>query len=195
MNEMRPVLEAPGRASLHPATGAAARFSRHRYELPLLSVFLCLALLELVTVHLLLAMWSMTAAWTLTALSLLAVAQIGWLIRGLVEHPTEVDGSAVHVRYGAAGRLTVPLDSIVRVANVAFAPEQKGPDVFRATVIASPNLALHLAAPISVRRRQVSTLALRLDDPAAFMARLASRETALPAVLSARRERALRPGG
>lgn len=59
MNEMKPVLETPGRAS----SLGAVRFTRHRCELPLLAVFLCLALLELVAVHLLVSMRSGTAAW------------------------------------------------------------------------------------------------------------------------------------
>jgi hypothetical protein len=143
-----------------------------------MSVFLCLALLELVAVHLLLVMWSTTAAWILTALSLLAVGQIAWLIRGMIRYPMEIDGSCVRVRFGAAGHLAVPLGTVARTENVAFAPEQKGAHVFRTTILASPNLALHLTEPM--RRRLISTITLRLDDPAAFMAQLAARQTRQP---------------
>jgi hypothetical protein len=174
MNEMRPVLEPPGRASSHEASEREpARFSRHRYELPMLGVFLSLALVELLTVHLLVSLWSGAAAWVLSGLSVLAVVQIAWLIRGLVRHPHEIDETNVHVRYGTAGLVEVPLSSIVRADNVAFSPEEKATDVFRATLIASPNVALRLEPPVAVRRRQMSTITLRLDDPAAFLARLA----------------------
>jgi hypothetical protein len=141
--------------------------------MPLLCVFLSLALLELLAVHLLVSLWSGTAAWVLTGLSILAVVQIAWLIRGMVRHPHEIDETHVRVRHGTAGLVEVPLSSMVRAENVAFAPEEKGAEVFRATLIASPNVALRLEPPVAMRRRQVSTIILRLDDPAAFLARLA----------------------
>jgi hypothetical protein len=177
MNQMRPVPDMPGRASSHGAE-ERGRYSRHRYELPLLCVFLSLAAVELVTVHLLLALWSRTAAWLLTLLSLLAIAQIAWLIRGLVRNPHETDRQSFHIRHGAEGDIVVPLANIANAENVAFAPEQKGPDVFRASLIASPNVALHLAQPMMVRRRQISTITLRVDDPGALLLKLAARATA-----------------
>jgi hypothetical protein len=181
MNEMGPVLEQPGRASSYEATERdPTRFSRHRYELPLLCVFLGLALVELLTVHLLLSLWSRTAAWVLTAFSVLAVAQIAWLIRGMVRHPHEIDTRHVHVRYGAAGHIKLPLSSIVQAENVAFRPEEKGAGVFRATLIASPNVALRLDPAVTTRRLPVSTITLRLDDPARFLARLADARAQLP---------------
>jgi hypothetical protein len=177
MNQERPVLEAPGRAFLVATEAAtASRFSQHRYELPLLSVFLRLALLELMVVHMLVSMWSLTAAWVLTALSILAVVQIAAIIHGLVRYPTEIDAGQVHVRHGRAGRILVPLTAIERVDNVAFAPEEKGREVFRATLIASPNVALRLREPVIVRRRPISTITLRLDEPAAFMVELEARK-------------------
>lgn len=177
MNEMRPVPDTPGRAFSHEAQPSVpARFSRHRYELPLLSVFLGLALLELVVVHLLVSMWSSTAAWVLTALSIAAVLQIAWLIRGMVWHPTLIGDGCIHVRHGGAGEITVPIASVERVDFVAYAPEEKGAGVFRATLLASPNIALRLGTPVTVRRRERSTLLLRMDDAEAFMARLAAEQ-------------------
>jgi len=176
MNEIGPALETPGRAFSHEEIGAeAARFSRHRYELPLLAVFLCLALLELLTVHLLVSMWSSTAAWILTVLTAAAVLQVVLLIRGMVRHPTEIDERSIHVRYGASGHVVVPLATVERVENIAFAPEVKGRGVFRASLIASPNVAVHLKQPVIVRKRRVSTITLRLDDPSGFLAELAAR--------------------
>jgi hypothetical protein len=171
MNEMKPVLEIPGRAlSLR-----AVRFSRHRYELPLLTVFLCLALLELVAVHLLMSLWSVTAAWVLSALTVVGMMQIAALIHGLVRHATEIDDCHVYVRHGRAGRIAVPLDGIERAEDVAYAPEEKGPVVFRASLIASPNVALRLREPIMVGKRAVSMVTLRLDEPAAFLDELRRR--------------------
>jgi hypothetical protein len=172
MNEMKPVLETPGRAS----SFGAISFSRHRYELPLLAVFLLLALLELVAVHLLVSMWSAAAAWVLTALTVVAMVQIAALIHGLVTHATEIDDGHVHVRHGRAGHLAVPLGTIERAEDVAYAPEEKGPAVFRASLIASPNVALRLREPVSVgRRRAVSIVTLRLDEPQAFLDELRRR--------------------
>lgn len=103
MNETKPVLDTPGRAS----SSEAIRFSRHRYELPLLGMFLCLASLELLVVHLLVSMWSVAAAWVLTALTVAAMVQIAGLIHGLVRHAIEIDDGHVHVRHGRAGHIAV----------------------------------------------------------------------------------------
>jgi hypothetical protein len=155
----------------------AAVFSRHRYELPLLTVFLCLALLELIAVHFLMSMWSVTAAWVLTVLSAVAVVQIALLIRGLIQNPTVVDRNHVHVRHGRAGQVSVPLSDIVKAEFVAFAPEEQGRHVFRASLIASPNIALHLGKPVQIRRSGRTLIALRLDEPQAFLSTLAERRT------------------
>lgn len=186
MTTTGPVLPLAGRALLHPGGVAdqAVSFSRHRYELPLLGVFLALAALELVAVHLLMSLWRPTLAWALTALSAAAIVQVGLLIRGLVRHPTTVDASHVHVRHGRAGDLPVPLAIIASVENVAFAPEEKGAGVFRASLIASPNVALRLREPVAVRKRAVAVVTLRVDDPEAFIGEVRARTATRPAPVS-----------
>lgn len=183
MTTTGPVLPDAGRALLHvgESAGGAASFTRHRYELPLLGVFLGLAAVELVAVHLLVSLWKPAVAWVLTALSAAAILQIAFLIRGLKRHPTTVDAQHIHVRHGWAGDLPVPLASIASVENVAFAPEEHGRGVFRASLIASPNVALRLREAVAVRRRSVSLVTLRIDDPEAFIGEVRARAAAASA--------------
>lgn len=152
-----------------------ASFTRHRYELPTLGVFFALALVELFAVHLLIALWSPTAAWILSALTVLALAQIVLLVHGMIRSPTHVDETTITVLHGRRSRVVVPLSSISSIEEVAFQPEEKGPRTLRATVLAQPNVAIRLSAPLQHGKRTLSTITMRLDEPAAFLATVRAR--------------------
>jgi hypothetical protein len=66
----------------------------------------------------------------------------------------------------------VPLNLITGVEDVAFRPEEKGPQTFRASLLAQPNVAIRLSQPLRHGRRTLSTISMRLDDPATFLAAL-----------------------
>jgi hypothetical protein len=134
-----------------------------------------LAALELVGVHLLVSRWSVAAAFVLSALSLGAMVQIALLIQGLVRFRTEVDQTFGRVRHGRAGCVPVPIASIESADYVAFAPEERGPHVFRTGLIAAPNIALRLSKPVQVRRAARTVVTLRLDEPQAFLSLLHGR--------------------
>lgn len=160
----------------HPAQ---ARFTRHRYELLMLAVFFSIALVELFAAHLLVALWSSTAAWVLSALTILALGQIALLVHGMISRPTLLDDSGITVRHGRRSEIFVPLDLVERVEDVAFRPTEKGPQTFRATVLAQPNVAIRLSEPVRHGKRMLSTISMRLDDPAQFLAALSLRLTRL----------------
>jgi hypothetical protein len=141
----------------------------------MLAAFFAIALIELFVVHLLVSLWSTTAAWILSALTLLGLIQIGLLIDGMIRWPTRIGGTSLDVRHGRLGELVVPLDQIASVEDVAFRPEQKGPQVFRATVLAQPNVAIKLAPPLPYRRRMLEWITLRLDEPELFRAEIGRR--------------------
>lgn len=149
-----------------------ASFTRHRYELPTLAVFFSIALVELFAVHLLVALWSPTAAWVLSALTVVALGQIALLVHGMIRWPTLVDDTGITVRHGMRSEIFVPLDAVASVEDVAFQPEEKGQQTFRATILAQPNVAIRLSEPLPHRKRMLSTISVRLDDPAAFLAAL-----------------------
>lgn len=152
-----------------------ASFTRHRYELPMLGVFFVIAFVELFAVHLLVALWSPNAAWILTALTVLGMAQIALLVHEMTKWPSLIGDTGVTVRHGKRSEIFVPLNLIASVEDVAFRPEEKGPQTFRATILAQPNVAIRLSEPLRYGKRLLSTISLRLDDPAAFLAALRPR--------------------
>jgi hypothetical protein len=169
------VIDAAAQPTLAKTPGAQTSFTRHRYELPMLWVFFAIALVELFAVHLLVSLWSGTAAWLLSAATIVALGQIGLLIHGLVKWPTLIDGRSVVVRHGRRGEIVVPLSRIAAVEDVAFRPEEKGAHVFRATLLAQPNLAIRLSEPLRHGRKLLQCITLRLDDPDRFHAALIDR--------------------
>lgn len=150
-------------------------FTRHRYELPTLAVFLAIALVELFAVHLLVSLWSPAAAWVLSALTVLMLGQIALLIHGMATWPTLADDTGITIRHGRRGEIFVPFDRIASIEDVAFRPEEKGPGTFRATLLAQPNVAVRLSQPLRHGRRTLSTVTMRLDDPAAFFTMVSAR--------------------
>lgn len=141
-------------------------------------VFFAIAFVELFAAHLLVALWSSTAAWALSALTVLALGQIALLVHGMAKWPTLVDERGITVRHGRRREIVVPLSLVESVDDVAFRPEEKGPQTFRATVLAQPNVALRLSEPLPYKKRMLSTITMRLDEPAAFLATLRARLTA-----------------
>ncbi|MBI5068397.1 MAG: hypothetical protein HZB56_09160 [Deltaproteobacteria bacterium] len=132
---------------------------------------------ETLAAHVLLSRWSVTAAWTATALSLWLVIWLVGDLRGLKLRPVLLEGDVLRVRIGLRWRAGVPLKSIRTICP--------GPDPVRhrscavASVLGSPNLYLHLdgpaelAGPLGLRRRGQS-LGLRVDDPGALRGAIAA---------------------
>lgn len=158
---------------------APTPFSYHRYELPLIGVLFGLACVELVVVHLLVAIWSAQAAWLLSLLTVAGLAQIGVLIHRMAHRPILVGEFGITVRSGMRTEIFVPLDGLAGVEDTSLAPEAKGPGTFRATVLAHANITLRLCRPIAHRRfgrdRHLTAIALRLDQPEAFRRAVAAR--------------------
>jgi hypothetical protein len=154
-------------------------FSYHRYELPLIGVLVGLGCIELVLVHLLVALWSAQAAWLLSILTVAGLVQIGVLVHRMAHRPILVGDLGITVRYGMWTEIFVPLDSVSSVEDTSLAPEAKGPETFRTTVLAHANITLRLCRPIALRRfgrdRKVAAIAMRLDQPAAFRRAVAVR--------------------
>ena len=140
-----------------------------------MKAFLAIAILELFAVHLLASLWSTALAWVLSAFTILFLGQIALLMQGLRKWPTVINEAGITVRHGRKGALFVPLGQVAGSEDVAFSPEERGRQVFRATVIAHPNLMLRLSAPLCPGRRRIERIAMRLDEPALFQAALGAR--------------------
>jgi len=176
--EARGPVAAPG-AGIPASSEAGERFAYHRHELPMILLLASFAVIELFLMHLLLSLWSNTAAWIASALTLAAFLHMTLLVRAMIRRPILVDDRTVRVRCGIATELVVPIANITRLEDSRFAPEPRGPGVFRATVLAHPNLTMHLAPPVPMKKGarvfRIHRLALRLDDAEAFCKLVAAR--------------------
>lgn len=150
-------------------------FTRYRHELPILLAFLVIAIVEVLVTHLLLLQWSPPLAWLLTASTIFFLAHLALTMHGLMVHPTLIDNTGVTVMFGRHGKVFVPLSQICAGDDVALSPEERGPLVFRASIMAHPNIALRLNRPLTVGKRQVQTVTMRLDRSDEFRTDLHSR--------------------
>ena len=134
-----------------------------------------LAAAEVLIVHLLISMWSGTAAWLVTVLTLAAVAQGAWMVRGMVARPVLVGERSVTVRFRTRIPLVLSIRSIARIEDSSLAPAPRGRGVFRGTLLAHPNVTIRLEPALDHGRRRIDTIALRVDAPAAFRAAIETR--------------------
>lgn len=147
-------------------------FFYHRAIAPMLWVFVALASVELVVVHLFLSHWVPTAALILSALTLASVA---WLVRAILRFPrlpVLLAPDALVMRVGTLKALTIPLTDVAGLRDAWDAEALRSRDVLNLALIAYPNVVIDLRRPHG-RRRPVMAIAHRLDDPTAFVAALA----------------------
>jgi hypothetical protein len=124
------------------------------------------SLMEAALLHLLVARWSVTAAWILTALSVYGAVWLVAVARSFSLRPVLLTDDELIVRAG--------LLWAVRIPRCQVAIERPGnPCDLRVPVLADPNVVLRLVEPVVARglygmARKVSTVAIGFDDPAAF---------------------------
>lgn len=151
-------------------------FAYSRAVAPMIWVLLALATLELGVVHLPVALWSPAVALVLSVMSL---AEIGWLllaVRSFRRLPVRLDADGVLMRVGTLKSVAIPLTAIAGVRGEAPRSEVRARTTVNLALLAWPNTIIELREPIG-KRRTVTTIAHRLDYPAAFAARLRERLT------------------
>ncbi len=72
----------------------------------------------------------------------------------------------------------MPLSTVAKVEDVACSPQEAGPTVFRASLLAKRNVAQRLTVPLRAGRKAVSAISMGLDEPAAFLAEVVRRQRA-----------------
>lgn len=161
--------------------GARTVLGHHRrvgYGAVLVGLMLAMAV-EIVPVHLLLSLWSPTAAWVLTGLSLYGFL---WLIgdyRALRLRPSVVRGDVLELRLGLRWNARVPLASIRAVRRTgARPPARSTPGYLEAVVLGEPRHLIELAEPVEVLgpygwRKRARLLGIRVDDDRALEGLLA----------------------
>lgn len=138
---------------------------------------------ETMVVHLVLVARHPLIAWALTASSVAALAWLAADYRALGRGTVGVDGDVLELQVGRRVDLRLPRTTVQDVIRPGWrdlpqAGERDAAGFFNATKPAAPNVLLTLVAPVDVRlagglSRRAQRIALRLDDPDAFIAALA----------------------
>ena len=142
-------------------------FAYHRAVAPMMWVFVCVASVELVVVHLLVALWRPGVAMALSAVTL---ASVVWLMRVIASFrrlPVVIEADRLVMRVGTLRRVDVPRAQVTRLRDSWDAAALKQPGVVKLSLIAWPNVVVDIDPPLAGRWR-VTAVAHRLDDPAGF---------------------------
>lgn len=138
----------------------------------MLWAFVCVASVELVVVHLLLALWR---PWVALVLSIATGASIIWLvgvIRSMRRLPVLIEPERLVLRVGTLSRVDVPRASVVGLRSQWNASTFRQRDAVKLSLLAYPNVVVELDPPVPGRRAPVRLVGHRLDDAPAFVAAL-----------------------
>jgi len=152
---------------------SSTTFAYHRGVAPMAWVLFGLASIELVVVHLLVALRWPWLAWPLTALTAASLAWIVLWIRSMARLPHMLGEGSLLLRAGSLRQISVPLGAISVVRRSWPPGAHKEAGVRNLVPLAYPNRMLVLSPPLA-DRRPVHAVMIRLDDPAAFDAGLAA---------------------
>lgn len=147
-------------------------FTYHHGVAPLLWVFVGLAVIELLVVHLLVSLWNPTLGLILSALT---IGGVGWLIHaiiGMARRPVLIADDHVLLRVGTLKQIAVPLDRIAGLQRAWPSGAIKQPGIASFALIAHPNVLIEIAPPLTGRRGPIRGVAHRIDDPDGFAAAL-----------------------
>lgn len=157
-------------------TGARA-FVYHTYLSPMIATFIALQVIELSVVHLLLMLWNPTVAWVMLALSVWGIIWTIALLKSFRINPVLLTTDSVRVRSGMIYDFDVPLHRIADSQSGFSAEELRDKRTLNLAIMSSPNVCLRFDEPITIKtffgaKKDISGVALRLDDSAAFLSEL-----------------------
>jgi hypothetical protein len=139
----------------------------------IVGVFVFLIAIESVGAHLLVQLWSVKAAWIVTALDVYGAL---WLLgdyQALRLRPTRIEGDALVLSYGLRWRASIPLDAIASVETVRGEAEWKRKDVLKIAILDEPRLLIRFKTPQTAHglaglTRTIEAVAILADDDAGF---------------------------
>lgn len=134
-------------------------------------------LVETVAMHMLLRLWSSTAAWILTGLSVYALV---WLVgdyRAIVARPIRITTAHLQIRLGVRWEADIPHRNVAHVDLLRSPIGKPTGDTLVVALLGQPNLRVKLEEPVEVMgmygvRRIVRNLWLRVDEPTELCAAL-----------------------
>ena len=147
-------------------------FAYNQGVAPMMWVIFVLSLIELVVVHLFVALRWPVIGWTLTIISAIGAVWILFWIRSFRTRPHRLLDERLELNFGSLKRFELPLANIARVKRgwEQGALQKKG--IINLAGIAYPNRCIELSEPME---RGKSRIFVRLDDPADFDAALTER--------------------
>ena len=139
----------------------------------ILAGILLLIAAEGLGMHLLLARWSPTAAWTWTAFDLWAAI---WLLgdcNALRLHRSYLTNDTLHIRLGLRWSVSIPLSSIASIEEVREEKQWKRKDVLKVAILEEPRWLITLREPMIAHglagiRKEIRAVALLPDDDEAI---------------------------
>ena len=160
------------------ADGQAFSYGQRDGSAGMVLVLAWLQWLEPPFLHLLIALWSKTAAWAFTGLSVYGFFFLLGLYRAIRLRPITLDAETLHVRCGLLGDLDLPRSAICSATPQRGVVARRAPgNLVRVPPTAMPNVCITLATPLDIPRligapRRVERLYLAVDHPAALIAAL-----------------------
>jgi hypothetical protein len=154
-----------------PATARPLAYAESSGATQLLPLLAFVLTLETTGVHLIVHRWNPAAAWILTAFDLYALVWITALWRSIHLRPILIEGDVLTFRLGYLFSARIVREDIAAWKFPAGSFDAYKNGVFRNVRMADPQFLIELTQPISMEgpfgtSRQVSTLALSVDDPA-----------------------------
>jgi hypothetical protein len=159
-----------------PETGGSeASFSYHvncGYG-AIVAVFVFLILLETICLHILLSLWSVVPAWTVTAISLYSLLFLVADYNASRLRPIVIEGDDLILRIGLRWRAPVTLSDL-REIRTGSIPEDERKRYHRAVLFGSPNVFLELDRPCTLTgfygiERKTDRVALAVDAVEGFV--------------------------
>ena len=163
------------------ATDQLTTFSNFRKSgiVPVLYAFLGIFFVETLGMHFLLSVWSRTAAWIVTALSVYSCLQLLGHIRAMRARPIRLDDTELVIRHGLmGGDVTIPY-SMVRSVTLSgrAVPKEDHLKIALLKSMEKQTIELQTTEPVRVIRafglqKDTEHLLLCIDEPEIFLERL-----------------------
>ncbi|HEX9163879.1 MAG TPA: hypothetical protein VF980_19375 [Thermoanaerobaculia bacterium] len=140
----------------------------------IVAVFIGIIAAESVGLHLIVQMWSRTAAWILTCLDLYGILWLLGDMNALRLRPSLVTDDALRIRYGLRWSVDVPRESVAAIRRTTGESDWKRPGVLKVAMIDDPQWMIELREPLVAHglagwRKTVTAIAIRPDDDSALL--------------------------
>jgi len=152
-------------------------FSYHKNSgtIPLLIAIIGIVAIETVTVHILLAKWSNTAALIFTILSIYSGIQIFGFLKSMLKRPIAIENNKLFLRYGIMTETTIDLKNIeaVTLSSKDIDSNQEARKLSLLGILESHNVIIQLKEENTLIglygvQRKYRVLALYVDDKIEF---------------------------